>query len=146
MVRLILQILGGMAIVAVFFLGTLFILGYQDLKYPDSVRAAQAKSLKAALEKYRKERGSYPFPFPDVVLPGLKKELVDGKYLDAIPEDPVWGLGDNQYRYVSYDGKSYGLLFHLQFPYGKIVAGGRCLTGVGTAGTKWWGQPPDCPF
>jgi hypothetical protein len=73
--------------------------------------------------------------------------LVDGGYLKAIPQDPdLNAVGTQQYRYVSGDGKTYGLLFHLQFPTGNIPAGGNCLTGVGTAKTGWWGQPPECPF
>jgi hypothetical protein len=39
-----------------------------------------------------------------------------------------------------------GVQVGLESAGGKIPAGGACLTGVGTAGTGWWGQPPDCPF
>jgi hypothetical protein len=145
MVQLILRIVGGLAIVAAFFFGTLFVLDYTALKYPDSLRAAHAKSFKAALERYHSARGYYPYPFPNNVLSDLKKELVDSKYLDVIPVDPS-GMKEKEYYYVSNDGKTYGMLFHLQFPVGKIPAEGTCITGVGTAGTGWWNQPPDCPF
>jgi hypothetical protein len=139
---------GGAAVVAISFFGTLFILDhvrYPTLQYPDSVRAAHAASLKTALERYRSAQGSYPFPFPGNSVIDLKKQLVDGKYLDAIPKDPDPNP-DTQYHYVSNDGKVYGLLFYLKFPVGNIPAGGGCVTGVGTAGSGWWGQPPECPF
>jgi hypothetical protein len=152
MLRLATRIAGALAIVAAFFFGTLFILDRQDSPAipaspppPDSVRASHAKQLKAALEAYRVARGHFPAPFGDNAVTDLKKDLVDGKFLAAIPQDPVWKLGDNQYRYVS-SGKSYGLLFHLQLPTGKIPAGGTCLTGVGTEGSRWWNDAPDCPF
>jgi hypothetical protein len=145
-VRVVAWMIGGAAIVAVFFFGTLFVLDSQTPETPDSIRVAHARSLKAALEKYRSAQGVYPSPFLDNPLTDLKRALVDGGYLRAIPRDPDLSAVDKQYRYVSRDGKTYGLLFHVQFPIGKIPAGGNCLTGVGTANTGWWGQPPDCPF
>src|SRR3954452_12001910 len=91
--------IGAVAIIAIFFFGTLFTLDYFG---PDSVRATHAKSIKAALEAYRQTRGNYPYPFPDNPLTDLKKELVDGGFLKVIPKDPVFGEGSaNQYRYVS---------------------------------------------
>jgi hypothetical protein len=147
MFRLASRIAGALAIVAVFFFGTLFILDRLDtLEFPDSERANHARSVKAALEVYRRAQGHYPVPFTDNPLVDLKKELVDGKFLGAIPQDPLWGLTENQYRYVSYDGKIYGLLFHLQFPVGKIPAGGSCLTGIGSETTGWYRNAPPCPF
>jgi hypothetical protein len=133
---------GAIAIVVIFFFGTLFALDYLD---PDGVRATHAKSLKSALERYRSERGHYPAPFPDNALTDLKGELVDGGYLTSIPKDPVFGAtGKNQYRYVSNSGGNYGLLFHLGAA--NAPAGSTCLTGVGTAGSGFWGQQPNCPF
>lgn len=146
--RLVWRIVGGAGIVVVFFFGTLFFLDYFYPETPDTIRAADARFVKAALEKYRKARGSYPFPLLDNPLTDLKKALVDDGFLGAIPQDPdLNAVGTKkQYRYVSNDGKTYGLLFHLQFPTGKIPAEGNCITGVGIAKTGWWGQPPDCPF
>jgi hypothetical protein len=112
---------------------------------PDLVRANQAKALKLALESYRAAHGTYPHPFGGNSLQYLKKPLVDGGYIATIPIDPVFGE-TNQSRYVSIDGLTYGLLFQLQSAAGKVPAGGTCITGAGTAGTGWWGQPPDCPF
>jgi hypothetical protein len=135
--------IGGAAIVAIFFFGTLRTLDYLNLRYPDSLRAAHAKSLKAALEKYRTANGHYPI-YPASRLPVLEKDLVDGGYIQAIPQDPD-PKSEVPYSYIS-DGKIYGMLFHLQFPAGKVQAGGICLTGVGAGSTGWWGQPPECPF
>lgn len=147
MLRLLSRIAGALAIVAVFFFGTLFILDRQSgPPSPDQERASHAKSIKAALEAYRSARGRYPSPFADNPLTDLSKELIDGKFLAVMPRDPTWGPGENQYRYVSANGRTYGLLFHLQSPAGKVAAGGPCLTGVGTAGTGWWNNAPDCPF
>jgi hypothetical protein len=139
-------VIGGIAVLAISFFGTLFVLNSTDNRPRDSLRAEHAKSLKTALEKYRSARGKYPAPFNDNVIFDLKPELVDGGFLPIMPQDPFWNTPPNQYRYVSGDGKGYGLLFHLELASGKIPAGGACLTGVGTAGTGWWGQPPDCPF
>ena len=145
MLHILARIIGGAAVVAAFFFGTLFILDQWDrLPFPDSVRADHARSIKSALEAYRAAKGNYPVPFSDNPLTDLKKELVDGKFIAAIPQDPTWGLTANQYRYVSTpDGKSYGLLFHLQFPVGKIAGGGACATGMPLG---WWGGAPACPF
>ena len=134
---------GGFAVVAAFFFGTLYFLNQRDGGARDLVRAEHAKTIKAALENYFGARGVYPL-FPDNPVDDLKKDLVDGGFVRAIPSDPLGK--EQQYRYVSSNGKSYGLLFHLEQANGKIPAGGTCLTGVGTSAKGWWSQPPDCPF
>jgi hypothetical protein len=147
--RLLLNVVGGALVLAISFFGTLFILDYSggdNRAARDRLRAEHAKLLKAGLEKYRGARGKYPAPFGNSPTADLKATLVGGGFLSALPQDPLWALTENQYRYVSVDGTTYGLLFHLELPSGKISAGGKCLTGVGTARTDWWGQPPDCPF
>jgi hypothetical protein len=140
-----LQILGAFAVVATSFVGTLFVLDY--LRYGmdrDQIRAEDAKSLKSALARYRAVHGSYPV-FPGNPVSDLKTALVFEGYTSAIPDDPLWGKSDKQYHYASV-GTSYGLLFHLEKAIGKIPAGGICMTGVGTAGSGYWDEPPDCPF
>jgi hypothetical protein len=144
--RPLLLVLGVCAVAAASFFGTLFVLDY--LRYGvdrDQIRAEDAASLKAALAKYRAVHGSYP-SFPDNPVSDLKTALVlGGLYISSIPDDPLWAKSDKQYRYAG-SGTSYGLLFHLEKDQGKILAGGACLTGVGTAGVGYWGSPPDCPF
>ncbi|MHB8270350.1 hypothetical protein [Bradyrhizobium sp.] len=147
--RLLLFAVGGFAVVAIFFFGTLFFLDYWDTKDPasrDRLRAEHAKSIMSALEKFHGARGAYPvFPAPyDVAVASLRKNLVEGGYIRSIPADPLWP--DKPYHYVSVDGKTYGLLFRLELAQGNIPADGQCLIGVGTAATGWWGQPPNCPF
>jgi hypothetical protein len=146
--RLAFNILGGVAIVAGSFFGTLFILNRMDaLEYPDSIRSDHAKMIKAALEKYRSARGAYPSPFTGNPLSDLKPFLVDTGYLRAIPEDPDPATAaTKQYRYVSDDGKVFGILLPLKFAAGKVPAGGNCVTGVGSSGRGWWSSAPDCPF
>jgi hypothetical protein len=136
---------GGMAVVGTFFFGTLFILNNSDSRARDSLRVEHVKLLRAALERYRSASGTYPAPFFDNPITDLRAALVDGGYLPTIPVDPLWAGTTKQYKYVS-AGRNYGLLLHLELANGKIAAQGTCLTGVGTAGTGWWGGQPDCPF
>jgi hypothetical protein len=142
--RIVYRALGGLAIMAFFFFGTLLVLDYQDRNQSperarDAMRAEHARLLKDALERYRAARGAYPL-FPDNPVADLKPALVDGGYLKSIPEDPLWP--DKPYRYTTaaHDGKSYGLLFHLERGNGPT-----CRTGV-KIDSNWWGQQPECPF
>lgn len=145
LVRPLLWITGGMAVVAIFFFATLFVLNSADSRARNSLRAEHAKSLKAALEQYRGAHGSYPAPFFDNPITDLRPALIGGGFLPTIPVDPLWADAERQYRYVS-AGKTYGLLVHLELANGTMAAQGACLTGVGTDGTGWWGGQPDCPF
>jgi hypothetical protein len=140
---------GGLAIVAIFFFGTLFVIDYFALDFNgpgarDRLRAKHAVMLKDALANYKKTVGTYP-TLSDNDVDDLKKYLVDGGYISAIPTDPLRAAAGSKYRFSS-NGTFYGLLFQLEAATGKIPAHGACLTGVGTAGTGMWGQPPDCPF
>jgi hypothetical protein len=93
----------------------------------DQARAGAAKLLMTALEKYRSAKGAYPVlvdkPFTD-----LKSTLVDGGFLEKIPYVPT----DALMRYVSYDGKSYGIL--------SSKNGKPCRIEVGAKNTGWWGE------
>ncbi len=141
--RLLWRAAAGMAVVATFFFGTLFVLDSADSQARDFLRAEHARLLKAALERYRSAHGSYPATFPDNPITDLRMALVDGGYLPAIPADPLWAGTAKQYRYVSV-GPTYGLLLHLESEHGKMPPG-ACMTGVGTA-TWWWGGAPICPL
>jgi hypothetical protein len=144
--EMVLRAIGGIAVVAISFFGTLFALDYFYLPYPDYVRANDARMMKVVLEKYRSANGHYPSPYPGNPLTDLDKDLVGGGFIARLPSDPVYGAGvGGEYLYAS-DGVKYGLLLHFKFAAGQIKAGGVCLTGVGYAGSGWWGQPPDCPF
>lgn len=132
--------IGSLAVLAMSFFGTLHFLDSLNFQSLDSIRIEHAKSLKAALEKYRAVRGSYPSPFLDNDLADLKLALVDGGFISQLPVDPFWTNGKiNKYRYRS-DGTMYGLLFYLEL--------GPCQTGKGTTATAPWGGQniTPCPF
>jgi hypothetical protein len=93
---------------------------------PDQVRAGAAKLLMAALEKYRSAKGAYPL-LVDKPITALKSTLVDGGFLEEIPPIPT----DAPMRYVSPDGKSYGILSQKN--------GKPCRIEVGVSNTGWWG-------
>lgn len=93
------------------------------------------------LRDYKRVRGSYPV-LPDHPVSDLKSELVRAQRIrpDGGPEPDV------DARYVSFDGKSYGLLFHTERT-ATIPLGKPCVVEVDTtAPTGWWGTPPNCPF
>jgi hypothetical protein len=139
------RIVGGLAIVAISFFATQWVLGYFDAKNRDAVRAQHITQIRNAVESYSKARGSFP-ALPDRPVGELKMALVDGGFLPQIPVDPLWGSTNKGYRYYS-DGKNnYALLVWLEQAHGLVPAGGMCLTGRGTEGSGMWGQPPDCPF
>jgi len=60
------------------------------------------------LQGYRRERGAYPI-LSNNPIGDIKKQLVSGGYLA-----PDQTGQDKDARYVSVDGKSYGLLFHIK--------------------------------
>jgi hypothetical protein len=94
---------------------------------PDQLRAGTAKSLMAALEKYRSAKGTYPL-FANNRIADLKPALVDGGFLNEIPPD----LTDAQpMRYISNTGTSYGIL--------STKNRQPCLIEVGINNTGWWG-------
>jgi hypothetical protein len=125
----------GLAIVAVSFFGTMFLLDFMDRRSRDALRIETAKSIMAALAKYRASKGAYPLLTPlDSPMVGLANSLVGNGYLTAIPPNPI---GSDPSRYVSVDGTAYGLLIYLE-------GSGACRVEVGASKTGWWGQPPPC--
>ena len=102
--RRLIAVVGGAAIVAVSFFGTLFFLNSMDAGTRDAQRNEDTKILRSALGRYRDARGGFPAPFPDNSTDDLKVALVDGGYLKSIPRDP---LPSRSYRYTV-DGQRYG--------------------------------------
>jgi hypothetical protein len=138
-IRIILNVVGGCAIVAVSFFVTLFLLDRYERQ--NDPLALEAKSLKAALKEYRAAKGAYPI-LPDRLITELNTHLVGGGYLrsDTRPRP------DEDAHYVSFDGKSYGLLFHIDRTASNPL-GTPCVIEVDTTGkTGWWGNPPKCNF
>jgi hypothetical protein len=96
--------------------------------------------MKEALQRYYEKNGAFPSPFLDNPVVDLKPALAG--FLNDIPQDPVWRGSGKDYRYVSPDGKQYGIRVNLET--GPPDA--SCITGVGFAGKGWWGQQKECPF
>lgn len=104
----------------------------------DATRMSQAKTLQAALERYRASSGAFPHPFPDNPVEDLSTALVGGRYLESIPADPLSGQSIRYTTAGAPNGERYGLKVPLE-------NGGDCLTGVGAKGTGWWGNLRPCP-
>ena len=140
-VRLLWRVAGALAILASFFFGTLFILGYSfsspaDLTTPagrDRVRAENARAVIRALAEYRSIHDTYPV-LPDSTLPAVAKPLVTEGFLRAVPRDPP---GTEPIHYVSFNGAAFGIWIHFE----KSPA---CIVEIGASKTGWWGQPEPC--
>jgi hypothetical protein len=131
------RIFGAFGIVMLFFYATVFFLHYVNQDSPQVALALEKYSVMVALREYRKEHAAYPI-LPDNPISDLKYQLVGGGYLPP-------GLDtDKDARYVSLDGKGYGLMFHMN----RTPANPRgrpCLVEFDVKGTGWWGLPK-CPF
>ncbi|MBR0752659.1 hypothetical protein JQ604_10730 [Bradyrhizobium jicamae] len=137
MIRILLQIVGGVCIVAVFFFGTLYYLNSSDATSRDATRVANVRLLKSALDRYRVAKGRYPAPFPDNPVEDLKPALVDGGLLKSLPADP----SDRVMRY-SVGGGTEGKRYALKVP----LETGDCVTGIGFEQSGWYAPAPPCPF
>lgn len=133
----ILYALGGLGIVLASFIGTLYLLDRYDIMTPNPV-ADEAFALREALQRFKIDGLPYPLS-PDIPVSELKKQLVSTGHASRIPE------GDKDARYVSLDGKSYGLLFHINRT-SENPSGAPCLIEVGSKGNMWWSRPSACPF
>jgi hypothetical protein len=138
------RIIGGFAIVLIFFWGTVFAL---DLKNPvhakNRLRIDQIRQLTGAMEKYRQARGTYPvFSGP---VDDLMKDLVEGGFLTSIPDDPDKASTGWQYQYTG-GTNVYGLLakFVSKSSRFSTETDYLCVVGVGIRGTGAWGDPPTC--
>jgi hypothetical protein len=123
-----LKIVQALTLISVAALCVSLVLLVIDLGRPlpaDQVRAGTAKLLMAALEKYRSAKGAYPLLI-DKPITALKSTLVDGGFLEEIPPVPT----DAPMRYISSDGKSYGIL--------SKKNGKPCRIEVGAGDTGWW--------
>lgn len=146
--RPMLKVTGGLAIVMIFFWGTLFIIGSPEYAN-NQLRAKHVRLLSDALEKYREARGGYP-ALPDNPVDDLKRELVGSKFLEAIPSDPAGSSTGRQYRYAG-GGQAYGVLVTLEAEPSMAGLTGMkpaltCVAGVNIRGSGAWGDPPACPF
>ena len=103
----------------------------------DATRMSQARTLQAALERYRASNGAFPHPFRNNAVEDLSTALVGGRYLDFIPKDPSPGQSIRYTTDGALNGERYGLMI-------PIENGGECLIGVGVEGSGWWGNLRPC--
>lgn len=134
-----LKVAGGLAIVVVSFFVTNYILEARNTPARrDAQRVEDIKKVREAVRSYRKARGTFPTDL---------KLLVDARYLDAIPTDPLWAGTPKRYQYYSDGTNNFGLLVWLEEQQGNVAAGKSCRTGVGAKETAMWGaDTADCPF
>jgi O-antigen ligase len=139
------KVLGGVALLAAFAFAILFSSNYFQARRVDSPLAREARSLMAALEVYRTARGTYPIlPVESSPIIDLKRELAKGGYLG--PESAGSSGVDEEARYVTINGKSYGLLFHVDRT-DERPSGTLCVVKVGRSYIGWGERPPPaCPF
>jgi hypothetical protein len=126
----------------VVYAGALVVSDYFDIRSPRSPLVREARSVGAALRSYYVARGSYPVMY-DRPLPELKKILAEDGYLKVDSADIAGS--DKAARYHSVNGKSYGLLFHVDYA-GNESPKEPCMIEIGTYNTGWWAQPPKCQF
>jgi O-antigen ligase len=136
------KILAGLA-VFVFLFGAWFLSNYFRTRPVETALDRETRSIVTALREYRLARGAYPvLPLADSPMIDLKKELAKGGYFHAEAGD--FSGPDQEARYVSFDGRVYGLLFHDDRT--DDNPSGTCFIEVGVSGTGWWGRPPKCRF
>jgi hypothetical protein len=148
-VRRFLLVLGALAIVVASFFVTLWILNIMETprtpaEIRNATRAEHARQLKAALEKFKAAKKSYPASPDFNDLGSLQQDLVGGGYLAELPSDPQ-GANGKKYRYAS-NGTVYGLLFELEAGPDGVPAAGTCISRAKTDTTSFKGYAADCPF
>jgi O-antigen ligase len=138
------KVLGGAALLVAFASAILVSLNYLWVRRVDSPLAREARSLMAALQAYHTAHGTYPIlPEEGSPLIDLKTELAKDGYLS--PESAGSSGIDNDARYVTINGKSYGLVFYIDRT-DERPSGTRCVVEVGRSYIGWGERPPSCPF
>lgn len=132
-----LKVSGAAAAVMAVYFGYTFLRGSSEAYLP---QFQQTKLLMRVLEEYRDARGSYPVLRTGDSTGELNKVLANSGVSFRSPIDLSGPNG--VIRYVSVDGKSYGLLLRLN----RAGEPPECILEVGTHKTGWWGQPPACPL
>jgi hypothetical protein len=145
-----LKVVSAFAVVIAFYFGSVLLVNHLQMANRLQERSVytahleEVKLLMAALQGYRRARGSYPMlSAPDSPMVELKQLLVKSQLLPGPYIDP--SESDKNSRYVSYDGNNYGLLFRFsRADNGQPVT---CKVEVDAPrSTGWWGHPPKCPF
>jgi hypothetical protein len=128
---------------------TLQILSYSEAQRTpaeirNATRAAHARLLKDALDKYKAARKAYPQTADFVDVDTLQKDLVGGGYLAEIPSDPLSASG-KKYRYIS-NGTVIVMLFDLEAGPNGTPPAGTCIHRVKADFASFKKYGPDCPF
>jgi O-antigen ligase len=120
------KVLGAFALVAALLGGVVFFFNYSRTPQADPALVQEAHSINAALEEYRAARGAYPVSTGPLV--DLKNELSRDGFLR--PQSGGFPTVDKEARYWSLNGKSYGLMFHIDRT-ADNPAGTECVVQVG---------------
>jgi hypothetical protein len=125
------------------YVGYVLLIEHREGRWAYAAQLRDLISIMGALQDYRTVTGAYPvLPVPDSRTIDLKRMLANSQ----IPRRSSIDLSepDEESRYVSFDGKSYGLLFH----FSRADAGqpDTCMIEFNARDTDWWGQPPKCRF
>jgi hypothetical protein len=132
------KVFGGIAIIAVSFTMTTYILETRSTPATrDAQRIDDIRKIKEAVRSYRRVRNAFPTDL---------KLLVDGGFINSIPVDPVWSATEKKYQYYSDGVNNFGVLVWLEEAHGAVPAGKSCRTGQGTKESAMWGDTLDCPF
>jgi O-antigen ligase len=135
------KVLGGLAVLAILVFGTLFYFDFFKAPPVNTPLAREIRSMMAALKAYHASRGAYPIS--NRLLVDVKQEFAKGGYLGPDSED-FSGVDQDAY-YLSMNGKSYDLLFHVDRTRDN-PSGTRCLVEVGRSYIGWDEQLPACQF
>ena len=134
------KVLAGSAVVAVLVFGTLFYFDFFQAPPVNTPLAREIRSTVAALNAYQAARGGYPILVTPII--DLRRELIGDGYLAS--ESGDFSGVDQQAQYLSLNGKSYALMFHVA-PTDDNPSG-RCLVEVGRSYIGWDEQLPECRF
>ncbi|HEV7879815.1 O-antigen ligase family protein [Bradyrhizobium sp.] len=128
------------AVIAAAVFGLLFYWKHVRAPQPDTALAQEIRAAGTALEKYRAAQGAYPvFEGP---LVDVKKRLAGHGYFT--PEAGGFPTVDSEAVYYSYNGKSYGLLFHIDRN-SDNPSGTECVVQVGRSFMRGFLVGPVCP-
>jgi hypothetical protein len=137
LVRPLLWIAGGMAVVAISFFGTLFILN----------NAAAERAILCVLNtlnrlEQRRNNTAWRTGLIPLLFRPSHYRSPGGRWLVAASSRRSLSIRcgrTHKSNIDTYPQEGLGLLLHLELANGKLAAQSARLTGIGTDGTRWWG-------
>jgi hypothetical protein len=142
------HIVAASAFVALSFPAAVYVMDHLEPRHAaNETRARDVKRLKEAIERYYRDRGTYP-ALPGNPVDDLHKDLVEGGYLKEIPSDPLRAEGLFQYQYASDGRTKYAILIRQQAEqnFARSRTARLCVVGVDPTGLGGWGSLPKCWF